>query len=136
MKSTIGELKRKQALLGKVDLGVNDKLTYAVKRLSTRIELAIKPAFDDVQEAVTDFTIDQASVDEKGQLILINDKHQFTPEARKALLKFVSAQNKNFDEREIDIEPYLVADITAPGFQRAATLFDEFDVEELTGLLF
>ena len=136
MKLKIAELKQKQALLVKVDLGVNDKLTYAVKRLTARMELAIKPAIDDAQEAITDFTIDQASVDEKGQLILINDKHQFTPEARKALLKFVSAQNKNFDEREIDIEPYLVADITAPGFQRAATLFDEFDVEELTGLLF
>ena len=136
MKLKIAELKQKQVLLAKVDLGVNDKLKYAVKRLSTRIESAIKPAFDEAQEAITDFTIDQASVDEKGQLILINDKHQFTPEARKALLKFVSAQNKNFDEREIDIEPYLVADITAPGFQRAATLFDEFDVEELTGLLF
>jgi len=136
MKLKIAELKQKQALLVKVDLGVNDKLTYAVKRLTARMELAIKPAIDDAQEAITDFTIDQASVDEKGQLILINDKHQFTPEARKALLKFVSAQNRLFDETEVEVEPFRVSDVTAPGFQRAAALFDDFDVEELTGLLF
>ena len=136
MKLKIAELKQKQVLLAKVDLGVNDKLTYAVKRLSTRIESAIKPAFDEAQEAITDFTIDRASVDEKGQLILINDKHSFTPDARKVLLKFVNTQNRLFDKTEVEVEPYLIADISAPGFQRAATLFDEFDVEELTGLLF
>ena len=136
MKLKIAELKQKQAILAKVDLGVNDKLTYAVKRLSARIEKAVKPAFDEAQEAITDFTIDRASVDEKGQLILINDKHSFTPDARKVLLKFVNTQNRLFDKTEVEVEPYLIADISAPGFQRAATLFDEFDVEELTGLLF
>ena len=136
MKLKIAELKQKQVLLAKVDLGVNDKLTYAVKRLSTRIESAIKPAFDEAQEAITDFTIDQASLDEKGQLILNCDKHAFTPQAKKALMKFVIAQNHAFDDIDVEIDPFLIADVSAPGFQRAVVVFDDFDVEELTGLLF
>ena len=136
MKLKISELKQKQSILGKVDLSVNDKLTYAIKRLNARIDRILKPRFDDVQETITDFTIDQASVDEKGQLILNGDKHSFTPQAKKALMKFVIEQNHAFDDIDVEIDPFLIADVSAPGFQRAVAVFDDFDVEELTGLLF
>jgi hypothetical protein len=136
MKIKIEDLKLKQQLLLKIDLTVNDKLTYSVKRLLQRMERTMKPTFEDVQELIADFTIGQAAVDENGILIQENDKHIFTPEARRAILKFVTKQTKVFDGTELDIEPYLIPDATVPGFQRLTAVFDDFDMEELTGLLF
>jgi hypothetical protein len=136
MKFKIQELRQKQVILRKADLNINDKLTYAIKRIFARIELATEKHLSVSQESIADFTVAQASVDEKGILIMTGDKYSFTPQARQAIQKFVNEETVRFNQTEVEIEPYVIADTTLPGYERSVLLFDDFDQEELTGLLF
>lgn len=139
MKITIEQLNEKQAILRRVDTSVNDKLTYAVKKISQQIQRALKPIQEAASESINDKTIDLASTDDKKNLITEEIAGQaqyvFTPDNKKALNTAIKVINADFNSTQIEIDGYII-DITNPDYSRAIDLFDYFEREELQEIVF
>ena len=97
-----------------------DKLSYAIKKVRKRLEAAM----DIWNEALADFQYDNASLDEKGN-ILRDEKNnlKFTVEKQKKLDK----EARDLRKKTFDFEPYYATDLPKD--------LDEFVKEALIGFV-
>lgn len=132
MEIKIKNLKEKVNLINSIDLSINDKLTYVVKKLQNKIKQSLKEPSDKFNELLEDIKVDLCDKDDKG-LILSDDKGNLSfknVDNLKLLNTKIKELNTNYDETEVNIEPHLILDL--PRLQD----LDLFLVDELTGLLF
>jgi len=88
----------------------NTKLTYAMKKVYK--DSLAKP-LDTFKEAVEDLRIDNCLTDEKTGAILKDDKgqYQYTKEGTKAFKVAAKALQEKWDEKEIEVTPFIVKEI-------------------------
>lgn len=157
----IKQLNEASFLLQRVNRTDRTKLAYATKKFDKNFASAIKEQREKILslqkeegEKLEDFKIDRASVDEKKNLIIKTrtivqngqpqeiTEYDYTPEKYKEVLKAVNESNKRIQEankaasdEDVVFEPYLV-DVSLPDYEEVHVLFDEFEIEELTGIIF
>lgn len=134
MKIKISDLNKKLSLLKVVDLSINDKLSYSVKKLNKLVKEAVDPVYEKYNSFLQDARFDLALTDDKGVLDL-DDKggFKFTKDSLLKLNKITIEVNKSVDDTDVTFEPYFI-DINHKDYSRAKVLFDEFSIEELSGL--
>lgn len=134
MKITIGEMNEKIAFINKIGDSQNDKVSYTIKKLDTKIKQASKKFEIKLQEDRDDLKVDCAATDEAGLLIVKEGNYQFSKEGRLKLNKGIRRLDEAFNNNEIEFEPIYFLEGT-PGFERLSEVDDEIR-EELTGILF
>jgi hypothetical protein len=135
-KLTIGEAQRiKGLIVANIDGGVNDKLTYAAKRLISNIDKACKPHFDELGEVVADLQINHALTDAETGVLIVEqtekgERYKYTAPQLITLNKAIRAEQKRVEAIKISFETYIST--ACPRMSELDILF----VEELTGILF
>ncbi len=118
---------------------INDKLTYAVKKLHKSFLLAVQPHIDQKNEAVRDYNVKLCMVDERGAMVITGSgdsaRYSFRPEDQAKVDAFERAQQKQLMDTLVTVTPHLIDEVPE-AIERAKKLFDDFDLEELQGVLF
>lgn len=139
MEASIRRFNEILMLFNKVDVTDNNKLTYAVKRIIKRFNSAKEPLMEAMNENIRDFNVNHCQVDEKGTVIIIgegnNARYTFSKENKIASDKNAATATKQFLDTQINIEPYFIDNVESAK-EIALKVFDDFDLEELTGILF
>jgi len=137
-KCTIGELDAKFALMTSVSV-MDDKLTYAIKKLLQRYDEVTKAPLKKMNDKIKDFNINLCLTEENGALITKvvgnQERYAFTKEDTKKSDKNIATLNEQYLATVVEIEPFLISN-PSNGYERAFNLFDTFDREQLDGLLF
>jgi len=121
-------------MLNGIDTSINDKLSYAIKKVKNKIQNKLKYLGEEVNERVEDLNIDFCDKDEKGHILLNTEgKRTFTnPDNLKKLNKLAKLEYKAYGDIEIEVDSHTVSVESAP---RIAEL-DQFLIEELKGIIF
>lgn len=141
MEITIEKLNEKASLLNKIDVSKNDKLTYAVKKFRSAYQDATKNTLEIYNNKVSDFKVELASIDSDKNILAGapdvrgNETFKYSQDNYKELVRKSNEANKELSNTLVTFNPYLV-DADGVGFERAKEKFDDFEIEELTGLLF
>lgn len=121
-----------------------NKITYALKKVSKRIEAKTKEVLDDFNEKVMDVNIELASVDEKGNIVyevetvtdLAGSKKEiktevpkFTPEKLREKNKRMAEMNKAVMKQEIEFENYIATEVPEDLTEDEIEAFKDFVIE-------
>lgn len=112
---------------------INDKVSYAIKKLEKAVKSAITPIETKYNEDREDLQVEYASVDDKGVLLTVNGKYQYKKSDMQTLNDKLRKLSKTFYDTDITIAPFYFG--TGEGFERLDSI-DDFTRDELTGLLF
>lgn len=139
MDITIKELEPVIRRMRSIDLSVNDRLTYAVKKNMDLIDSATAPARKILETKNNENRINAAATDKDNGTFILSDKGDYTFTTK----KFLELTSKNedvniaFDGTVITYTPFFAGPFVTPGdgWDRLPGL-DLFLVEGLTGFLF
>lgn len=130
-KITIAELNKKLSYFDKVDLTINDKLTYGIKKNKDRAASATKTLSEKNEEELQAIRINLCSVDDKGVIILNpSNNFMYTRENQLKAAKELTAKQQEYLSTEVEIEPFEI-NIEDEGCKRFLTEFDDFDREQI-----
>jgi hypothetical protein len=134
MEITIKDLKTKINLINTIDLSINDKLSYGVKKLQNKIKESTKEASDLFNENLEDSKIDLCDKDEKG-LIITDEKGNYSfknVHNVKYLNNKIKELTNVYDNTIVIIDPYIVKKEDSSRIED----LDLFLIDELKELLF
>jgi hypothetical protein len=121
------------------------KFTYAIKKVSKRIESLTKPMLDELIEKEADINIELASVDDKNNIIyeveIITDAGgnkresktnipKFTPAKLREKNKKIAELNKELVKQEIDFEPYMATEVPSELTETEKDQFTDFVIDK------
>ena len=90
----------------------NTKFGYAYKKF---VEKNITPTIKEINEKMEDERLDKAMVDEKTKEILYNDStnrsYKYDKQGLKGLLEFSRKLTKEYEEKDIEVIPYISKEV-------------------------
>jgi|GEM_PF-2096788 len=118
-----------------IDSRVNDKLTYAAKRLVENIDNACKAIEAKHREKISDLQAVNALTDKISGALLTEstpqgDKYLFSPEGKKTLMAAIRKEEKTLELVTVEFEPFL-----SPSCPRIEDVSLNV-IEKLSGILF
>ena len=78
------------------------KFTYAIEKMLSRTSKIAR----EVSDIIEDLRVDHASVDDKGNLLVVNGEYVFTPAKKKEMEK----KYRESLAKEVEVEPYDASD--------------------------
>lgn len=88
--------------------GLNTKLDYACTKVLKKLNSV---CLNKWKGLLSDIEVDHASVDEKGNLVTVNNTYQYTPEKTKKMREAKMALLNEWEQKEFEFENYICTEV-------------------------